>query len=212
MKTRRYKVTMYVDVPLFNDNLHIKNEKTMEKYLTDKLGEDDIHGEFEISKAPLPSEINGDIYYDPENITDFEHPVGYIAPDGLFYGVEEDVDPLVHIALARELYQYYKDVYPDRDDPAILEIDESLEHMGFIKIHDSTCRYYTKPKNPVYWTDKQNETVYKWMKHMENTTYVGISRPCKLEGIGNNSGYYWSSEFRQMDKFAVMNCFIHLKA
>jgi len=210
MKTRRYKVTMYVDVPLFNDDLHIKKDKDLEKYLTDKLSADDISAEMEIEKLPLPSEVNGDIYR-TEDITSFEHPVGYIAPDGIFYGVEEDTDPLVHVAIARELYQYYKDIYPDRDDPAILEIDETLEHMGFIKIHDSVCRYYTKPRNPIHWTIEQKLTVCKWMEHMENHTYAGIRKPCHFDGIGANAGYYSLSEFKAMDLFAILGCFVHLK-
>ncbi|WQJ53414.1 MAG: hypothetical protein [Wendovervirus sonii] len=200
MKTRRYKVTMYIDVPLFNSE--IQDTDDMEQYLAEKLKSDGIYGTFEVEKAPIMSEVNGDLSYEPEDITDFTHPVGFIAPDGLFYGVESDDNALAHIHLAPEIYDGYADLYTTHQRSS-LGVDVTLELMGFIKIHDATCRYYTEPDHPVYWTDEQRKTVYKWMKHMENTVYKGSSRPCSF-----NYRCLYSHEFLAMDKFAIIKCFI----
>ena len=92
MNSRRYKVSIYLDIP-FDFNNHLSSDE-LGKVIENKLSETFRNSiiEVECSKQPLP-EIH-DIEYidnnDMEDILSFKHPVGFIAPDGLFYGMESN--------------------------------------------------------------------------------------------------------------------------
>lgn len=208
MNTRRYKVTCYIEVPIkFGQS--IKSESDMENLISEKLFEEGLYADVEVDKMPLPDELEEPYGEHVEDITDFESPVGFIAPDGKFYGMEDGIEGLAHLALAHEIYEYYKDIVGDYKRSSY-GIDYDLESMGFIKIHGCTIRYSFHSSHPKYWTDAQKSTVYRYMKEMEERDskiehFHGPS--IDFDGIGDNSGLKWSHEFRQMDDIAIMSCF-----
>lgn len=198
MKTRRFRVTTFIELP-FNYNKHWTEDKLaahIEKLLKDdKLLETrDVY--VEADKEPLI-----DIHNDPseEDICSFAWPAGYVAPDGKFYGMESKDCGLCHLSLSNEIYEYYSSII-DFKQSSKTTIEGMLEDMGFIKIHGLDIYYwfylYDKPK---YWTDEQIDTIYRYMKHVEETHKTCV----RFYGYGPVKAH----EFRQMDKVAIMQKF-----
>lgn len=204
MKTRRFRITAFIDVP-FDHDLHF-SENELEALISKRLSGNGITVDYvEASKQPL-DEIHDYYGDDLEDITEFEHPVGFIAPDGKFYGCESSDFSLAHIALAEEVWEHYKDVVSENNpDCKFIStgkgLDFDLEHWGFIKVRDGKLHYYTNSENVKYWTDAQVETVYKYIKHYCDTYKTKFP-------LGDwKTKRVTASQFKQMDKFAILECF-----
>lgn len=213
MYRRKYKITLTIDVPISGaysmDEDSIAD--TVKLYL--KTHNPEI---FEISKQPL-EEIHDDWQGgllspedDPEDITKFPNAVGYIAPDGKFYGGEDGYDPLMHVLYAKEVWEAYK----DKISEDIIRtygyssggLDYDLERWGFIKVRSGEIRYYvpyrgTTPAIP--WTREQCNTVMRYIKSSENTCNCGIT----FKSQCGHGTYVSSKDFAKMSDADIINCF-----
>ena len=188
MKTRRFKATVWLEIPL----------KYNEYYSQYKI-EDKIQ---ESLQNTLKASVDVEAFKEPieevaDDITSFDNPVGFIAPDGNFYGANSNDLSLAHLALANEVWEAYKDKI-DKKNFSGAGIDFDLERMGFIKIRENEVHYYVPYKEPpTYWTEAQCATMLKYIEHIE-TLYHWVS-------FGGHK--VTSHMFKQMDKFAIMKLF-----
>lgn len=218
MYSREFKITLTVSIPLSSD--YKCTEDQAETLVQSSLHDAGIESNIiDIDKVPIEyvhKDYYGDDYDiedDPEDITKFEGPTGYIAPDGKFYGGNSAYDSFMHIMMAQEVYDSYK----DKIDTSICRrssggIDYDLERWGFIKVRDSDICYYVpyeKEGKIVYWTDEQRATVLRYMKHYEKLTYDQVGRAYQIrfrDACGHTTPVS-ASKFAQMDKFAIIKCF-----
>ena len=199
MKTRRFRVTSYIELPF--DYSNHWTEEQLASYIERMLFKDatlkahDV--DVEASKQPLP-----EIHEDPsqEDITSFVSPAGYIAPDGKFYGMESKDCGLCHLAIADEVYEYYSSIMDMNTSSTHMSAEAYLEDSGFIKVRGYEILYSTDfDTKPIYWTDEQKETVVRFMKHVE--TEYGLN--VRFHDYGVVKSY----ELSQMDKFAIIKKF-----
>jgi hypothetical protein len=163
-KRRLAKVTMYLEVPAVNPGT--------ETWYT----EDELCNRIE-SSLPIGfnttswSDINiSDIESDDQ--TDFEKPVGYLAPDGKFFLIETEENGLAHLALARRVHDLYEPTFTERIYGKSYE--QWLENAGFIKIHCSEVRYFANKHYSGFYdqpdartpkvTEQQREALYEYFK------------------------------------------------
>lgn len=214
MYRRKYKITLTIDVPI--SNKYGMDEDSIAHSVKECLREHNPEI-FEISKQPL-EEIHDDWQGcplspedDPEDITKFQNAVGYIAPDGKFYGGEEGYDPLMHVLYAKEVWEAYKDKISEHTirtyGYSSSGLDYDLERWGFIKVRSMELRYYvpcrgTAPVIP--WTSAQCKTVMRYIKMREKTQNYGVDF---VSQCGNRT-YVGSKEFAKMGDAAIINCFI----
>lgn len=213
MYRRKYKITLTVDVPISDQ--YKMDEDGISSLVSTYLKE--LNPEiFEISKQPL-EEIHDDwqgdtlsAEDDPEDITKFPNAVGYIAPDGKFYGGEDGYDPLMHILYAKEVWEAYKDKISEDTirtyGYSSAGIDYDLERWGFIKVRSGEIRYYvsyrgTTPAIP--WTLAQCNTVMRYIQMLENIHNCSLSF---VSQCGHGT-YVSSKEFAQMSDADIINCF-----
>lgn len=190
MKTRRFRATVWLEIPLkYNEHYsQDKLEDKIQKTLQDTL---DAHVDIEVSKEPIEEVA--------DNITLFNDPVGFIAPDGNFYGLNSNDLSLAHLTLANEVWEAYKDKIEEKDFSGY-GIDFDLERMGFIKIRGNEVHYYVPYKKlPIYWTEAQCTTILKYIEHIEKDT------PYHCVSFGGHK--VTSYMFKQMDKFAIIKLF-----
>ncbi len=180
---------MYIDVPFDYDKHYTESE--FENMITSKVEESGVYvSDVETAKEPL-TEVHDYYGEDHEDIINFKNPVGFIAPDGLFYGCNSSDFSLAHLALAKEVWSYYT-----KDSQNILKkYDKCIEH------HKIDVYPLPKEEKPIYWTDAQRETMMRYMKKVENEgDLILFDGPFLHKRIR-------SSEFAQMDKFAIVKCF-----
>ena len=176
--TRRLaKVTLYLDVP------SEYGEGTLEHDIEHKLSELGIN-------MTGPSET---MISDPgsDNPEDFEYPVGFIAPDGKFYLVDDDTDGLAHLHLApfvKELYEQKGILDNLHMFNSGLSLDYTLERAGFVKVHKYDIRYIAHfhiggsiNGEPVYTpdlTDAQIQSIIRYGKlfNWEGVVFVNDKR------------------------------------
>lgn len=82
-------------------------------------------------------EHNGGI--DGDDTDMFEHPVGWLAPDGVFYVIDSSVTAFGHIALARRVWDLYRSDFTDVIGESC---ERKLEQAGFIKVHDAQLHFF----------------------------------------------------------------------
>ena len=193
MNSRRFRATVWLSIPI-DVNSHYTEDKLEDEInetLYTKFNCDNI--DCEVSKEPL-DEVS-------EDITKFDEPSGFIAPDGKFYGMNSDELTLAHMALAEEVYEFYKDKF-DIKNRTGYGIDFDLERNGFIKIRDNKVIYWvTDDENPIYWTKEQCDTVLNYIRHMESLSN------CVVFSNGAHNFDVTSSQFSQMDKFSILKKF-----
>lgn len=213
MYRRKFKVTLTVDVPISNS--YKMDADGIESLLKSYL--ENLNPEiFDIDKEPLEN-IHNDWQGeplkpvdDPEDITNFPDAVGYIAPDGKFYGGNVNYDPLMHILYAKEVWEAYK----DKIDNDVIRtygyssggIDFDLERWGFIKVRQSEIRYYVpfdKITPPILWTSAQCNTVMRYIKMVESVYNRGITFKTQC-GHGT---YIDSKKFAKMSDADIINYF-----
>lgn len=213
MYSRKYKITLTIDVPI-SDKYGMDEDSIadfVKAYL--KVHNPEI---FEISKQPL-EEIHDDWQGgplspedDPEDITKFQNAVGYIAPDGKFYGGEDGYDPLMHVLYAKEVWEAYKDKISENTirtyGHSSSGLDYDLERWGFIKVRSMEIRYYvpcrgTAPVIP--WTTAQCNTVMRYIKMLEKTRNCSVSF---VSQCGHGT-YVSSKDFAKMNDADIINCF-----
>ena len=141
-KRRLAKITMYLEVPslktdkdtgitTFKTESEIENE--IERIVSKSLSKNDIYttSPSDIMVSPIESD-------DP---SEFKTPVGYLSPDGKFYLIESEENGLAHLELAHRVYDLYRDYIRDNRifGP---QIEDTLEHAGFIKVHGESVYYF----------------------------------------------------------------------
>ena len=213
MYRRKYKITLTIDVPI-SDKYGMDEDSIadfVKAYL--KVHNPEI---FEISKQPL-EEIHDDWQGghlnpedDPEDITKFQNAVGYIAPDGKFYGGENGYSPLMHMLYAKEVWEAYKDKINENTirtyEYSCSGLDYDLERWGFIKVRSMELHYYvpyhgSAPAIP--WTTAQCNTVMRYIKMFEKTRNCSVSF---VSQCGHGT-YVSSKDFAKMNDADIINCF-----
>lgn len=213
MYRRKYKITLTIDVPISDEyGMDADSIAQMVELRLDNLNPDI----FDIDKEPLEDIHNdwqGGILRpedDPEDITKFPNAVGYIAPDGKFYGGEDGYDPLMHVLYAKEVWEAYKDKISEDTIRSYghsdCGLDYDLERWGFIKVRSGEIRYYvpyrgTTPAIP--WTSAQCNTVMRYITANENNYNCGIT----FKSQCGHGTYISSKEFAKMSDADIINCF-----
>ena len=209
MKSRRFKVEMFVDVPISVDGC---TEKQTEKLIEQALSEYDCFVDINnCEKEPLENvhkDFQGNelLFEDDVNdISHFEDPVGFIAPDGKFYGCTENDISLAHVGLSNEIYEAYQDyIHANLSYSIYHNPDYELEICGFIKIRGNRLYYVSAGTDKIfYWTPEQIETVKRYIQTQELkcNKKVGFVKP-------NTDVVFVSyGSFIQMDKISIMKIF-----
>ncbi len=133
-KTRLARVTLYLEVPTQNANGRVKEE-------------DDTLSSIEtilFNKGYIPTGP-GDISLSPifdDDVFSYKRPVGYLAPDGKFYVIEEEENGLAHLEVSGVVYnKYIKTRYIQMNRLGGC-FEDTLEKNGFIKVHIQDIRYF----------------------------------------------------------------------
>lgn len=182
MYRRKYKITLTIDAPI-SDKYGMDEDSIadlLKAYL--KVHNPEI---FEISKQPL-EEIHEDWQDgplnpedDPEDITKFPNAVGYIVPDGKFYGGEDGYDPLMHVLYAKEVWEAYKDKISENTIRTYGHssggLDYDLERWGFDSSSDSSdIKYDDIPEGSELWWRKYTANGFRWVLIRITHKYGGI--------------------------------------
>ena len=213
MYNRKFKVTLTVEVPISDS--YPMNPDGIETLLETYL--DGLHPEiFEINKEPLENihkdwtECELEPSEDNEDITNFPDPVGFIAPDGKFYGGNVGYDPLMHILYAKEVWEAYKDKINENTIKKYGYsnggLDYDLERWGFIKIRPNEVIYYVpyeKTIPPILWTKEQCATVMRYIEKTKEIYNCGV----KFKDICGKSTYVTKEKFAKMSDADIINCF-----
>lgn len=213
MYRRKFKVTLTVEVPI-SDSYEMNEDGVsllIESYLSglnpdifdiDKEPLEDVHKDWQGEEL---EPIN-----DSEDITKFSEPVGYIAPDGKFYGGQVGYDPLMHILYAKEVWEAYKNKIGDdvvrKYGHSSGGIDYDLERWGFIKVRQFEIRYYVpyyKTVEPILWTPAQCATVMRYIKMIENVHGIEV----QFKTVCGDCTHVNSRKFAKMTDADIINCF-----
>ena len=174
-KTRLARVTLYLEVPTQNDMGIVK-------------GEDDTLSSIETilaNKGYIPTGP-GDINLSPifdDDVFSYKRPVGYLAPDGKFYVIEEEENGLAHLEVSRVVYnKYIKTPYIQTNRLGGC-FEDTLEKNGFIKVHVQDIRYMAHMylgKNSItgeenYSPDPTPEQIRALIEYCEHFNLDGIN-------------------------------------
>ena len=208
MKSRRFKVEMFIDVPISpNGCTEEQTEKLIEQTLSEygcfvdiniceKEPLENVHKDFQGNELSFEDDVN--------DISHFEDPIGFIAPDGKFYGCAENDISLAHICLSNEIYDTYRDyIHTNLPYSNYHNLDFELEACGFIKVRGNRLYYYTGTDKIFYWTAEQIETVKRYIRTQE------LKCNKKVGFVKTNTDVVFVSygTFIQMDKISIIKIF-----
>ena len=214
-KRRLVKITMYLDVP------SLKTDK--DTGITTFKTESDIENEIEklvsksLSKQGMYITSPSDTMVSPIESDDpskFKTPVGYLSPDGKFYLIESEENGLAHLELAHRVYDLYRD-YIQEHRIFGPQIEDTLEHAGFIKVHGESVYYFANLPYGGYYdqtdcrTPRVNEIQQRLLEYFKNMH-------CELERdygvrrvVGINDHHYIDlHKLKQMDNIQFNTYFI----
>lgn len=125
-----------------------------------------------------------------------ECPVGYLAPDGKWFLIEQKEDSLIHLLLCGYVYEKYKDGLERVYGP---KTEQILEHGGFIKVHGYDIRYFAKLAYNGYYDQGWCETPSVTDAQIEELCKYGKKFGYEGELIFNDESRCTMSELKQMD-------------
>ena len=133
-KTRLAQVTLYLEVPTQDAMGNIQGEGgTLSSIETILFNKGYI--------PTAPGEINLSPIFD-DNVFSYKRPVGYLAPDGKFYVIEEEENGLAHLEVSRVVYNKYMPTRYIQMNRLGRSFEDTLERNGFIKVHVQDIRFF----------------------------------------------------------------------
>lgn len=133
-KTRLARVTLYLEVPTQDANGNIQDENGTLSSIETIL----------FNKGYIPTssgEVNLSPIFD-DYVYTYKRPVGYLAPDGRFYVIEEEENGLAHLEVSRVVYYIYSRTQYIQMNRLGGSFETTLEKNGFIKVHVQDIRYF----------------------------------------------------------------------
>lgn len=200
---KRYaKVTMYLEVDSVKTDLYGRM-----KFKTD----DEILQQIErnVKKHGITLSSFSDIILSPiegDNPCNFKKPVGYLTYTGNFFLLEGEDYGLAHVALSSMLYQYYEDFIKERRIYGT-DLENTLEHMGMIKVHGCGFRYYPSLPYSGYHDQKDCKTPkINEVQRLEMIKYLENKYPNE-QWVEINGKSYKIRDFKQMDLVRINEIF-----
>ena len=193
---RQVKITMYLDVPILNNDKYINISKIVdgcENGVFNILGAS-TNAPSEIIFGPIESDdldqIISEAIYNNDNV------VGFLTPDAKWYLTFCSKDRLAHIHLANMIYHYYKYElnYNLKYDANFL--DTALEKSGFVKVNGQDIRYFNDVGPNI--NKEQISQLIKYMKLQLdknglnkdsiyiNDTWVDVNKASQMDEIAFN--------------------------
>ena len=144
---------------------------------------------------------------------EIEYPVGWLAPNGEWFLLDDSLGKAYHFKASAELVvQQECKAYGDLPEKV-------LEHEGYVKIRKSEIRYLANfpyhgyydqvdPRTPDI-TKEQQEELYKFIEYaFKKFGYIDINGYCVMINLnGRIVRDFTCSQFRQMDMFALRKLF-----
>lgn len=112
-------------------------------------------------------------------------PVGYLAPDGKWFLLDQKDDALAHLALSKYVYNKYRDSLERVYGP---QTEQVLEHGGFVKVHGYDVRYFAKMSYNGYYDQGWLET--------PSVTDEQVAQICEYGKKFGYEGCLWFNEGR----------------